>query len=162
MSSISVKSNGKEVFKKILGSLTTIKNPEYLLRPVCIELLPEITKRIHEEGRASDGGPIGTYSPGYLNYRKNHGRGDDPKVILSLTTQLESDWAVLETQKGYAIGFLSGSSGKGDSLTSKKKLEYVEKAKGKKIGELTKEEVDFALESIKERVHEAIANPVGQ
>jgi hypothetical protein len=40
-----------------------------------------------------------------MRERQENKRGEDRKVIVSLTRQLENDWAVLGTQTGYGIGF---------------------------------------------------------
>lgn len=39
--------------------------------------------------------------------RPNYNRSSDTKVIVSLTRQLENDWAVIATDRGYGIGFLN-------------------------------------------------------
>ena len=85
--------------------LNKLKDRELLLRPVALEIIPQMTRRIHINGKASDDSNIGTYSNSYLKYRENNKRGKDPKVIVSLTRQLENDWAVLATERGYGIGF---------------------------------------------------------
>ncbi len=56
-------------------------------------------QRIHKDGLAADGNAIGSYSSGYLNYRKNNKRGGDTKIIVSLTRQLENDRSVLSYRK---------------------------------------------------------------
>ena len=87
----------------------------------------DIRKRVHVEGKASDGSQIGQYSLGYLKVRANnfqskkvvrgarkgmprpvYNRGTDPKVILSLTRQMENDFGSREPEKidnGYGIGY---------------------------------------------------------
>lgn len=148
MASITVKTNIAQVFQKIQSYLNKLKDREYLLRPVAIELLPEITKRIHQDGRASDGSPIGTYSIPYLKYRERNKRGSSPKVIVSLTRQLENDWSVVATPRGYGIGFLNSFNAQ--------KLRWVEQQKGKVFGNLSKEEFDYAIERINELVTDAL------
>lgn len=39
--------------------------------------------------------------------RPNYHRSSDPKVILSLTRQMENDLSVVETTSGYGIGYLN-------------------------------------------------------
>ena len=63
-------------------------------------LLAKMRKRIHVEGRASDGSPIGSYSDAYLKYvRPKHGRKEGSKVVLSLTRSME------QGMNGTAIGY---------------------------------------------------------
>ena len=174
-------------------------DPNYLLRPVAIEVLPMMTERIHKEGRASDGSQIGTYSKGYLAVRsgqfknsetfkkgakagqrknagfktkqgvstpfgksrfafqnieadkvkrENYNRGTDPKVIVSLTRQLENNWSVLETTNGYGIGFTNPFNAD--------KLRWVEEIKDKVISNLTTEEIDYAFDRINELVEQSL------
>lgn len=67
--SLTIKTNLDQVLSNLGQSLKTIIDPNYLLRPVAIEVLPMMTERIHKEGKASDGGQIGTYSKGYMVVR---------------------------------------------------------------------------------------------
>src|SRR5690606_38168279 len=39
--------------------------------------------------------------------RIKYNRSSDTKVIISLTRQLENDWSVIATDKGYGVGFLN-------------------------------------------------------
>lgn len=131
----------KSIFDKL-------KDKEYLLRPLAIETIPNMKERIHEKGQASDGGQIGTYSTGYLNFRENNGRGKDTKVIVSLTRQLENDWAVIATQNGYGIGF--------NNSFNFEKSQWVEQQKEKIIFNLSGPEKDY----IKDRVDELVNNAI--
>ena len=60
-------------YSKFKGDLNKIKeqlsDKEALLRPMAIELSGIMNDRIHEQGLASDGNPIGTYSEGYMKVR---------------------------------------------------------------------------------------------
>lgn len=125
-------------------------DPNYLLRPVAIEVLPMMTERIHRKGQASDGSQIGTYSNSYLKQREKNNRGKDTKVIVSLTRQLENNWSVLETTNGYGIGFTNPFN--------KEKLGWVEEQKGKVISSLSNEEINYAFE----RVNELVENAIGK
>lgn len=101
---------------------------EKLLRGVAGTLLADMKRRIHQDGRDSDGNAIGTYTPSYIKYRqfgykgtnftrgkkKGQDRGDlnkkpnrsaDPKVILSLTGKMENTFVIGATSTGYALGF---------------------------------------------------------
>lgn len=180
---ITVKTNIAEVLGKMTGQLNLLKDKEYLLRPLAIEVIPLMTDRIHQRGLASDEKKIGTYSPGYMKVRtgnygnadvykkgpkkgqkkdsgvftkgKNKGqprpkynRSNDTTVIISLTRQLENDWAVVATDKGYAIGFLN-------ELNFKKSV-WVEATYNKKIFDLSKTEKEYVTERLNELVNEAI------
>lgn len=125
-----------------------LKDKEYLLRPLAIETIPNMKERIHERGVASDGGQIGTYGTGYLKYRERKGRGKDTKVIVSLTRQLENDWAVIGTQRGYAIGF--------NNVFNFEKSQWVEQNQDKIIFNLATPEKEY----IKERVDELVNNAI--
>lgn len=107
MAAITLKTNLPEVTERLRQKLTKLADNEYLLRPVCVDLIDLMTKRIHMDGIASDGTPIGTYSSGYLRYRQKppNNRIKDSKVVVSLTRQLENDWSVIATKNGYGIGF---------------------------------------------------------
>lgn len=183
MASLTIKTNLNQVLSNLGQSFASIMDKNYLLRPVAIEVLPMMTERIHQEGKASDGGQIGTYSNGYMKLRtgnygnsgvfkrgKNKGklkdsgvftrgaqkgqprpkynRSADTKVIVSLTRQLENNWSVLETQKGYGIGFTNPFNAD--------KLRWVEEMKDRIISNLTTEEIDYAFERINELVAEAL------
>lgn len=127
-----------------------IDNPDAIMREVAIAVLPQLSHRVHKEGKDSAGNQIGIYSPGYMKIRTgnfgnaarfkkgekkgqfktqksqakseagtftkgNHigesrrvyNRDADPKVILSLTRQMENDLSVVETPDGYGIGYLN-------------------------------------------------------
>lgn len=79
--------------------------------------------------------------------REQYNRGTDPKVIVSLTRQLENNWSVLETTNGYGIGFTNPFNAE--------KLGWVEEAKGKVIRELTTSELDYAFDRIDELITDA-------
>lgn len=149
MASLTITSNLNEVLTHLGENFEMIFNRDYLLRPVAIEIIPMMTERIHQNGQASDGGQIGTYSNAYLAYRKKHAnRSGDTKVIVSLTRQLENDWSVLETTTGYGIGFTNSFNAD--------KLRWVEEAKDKVISNLSDKELDYAFERINELVADAL------
>lgn len=148
MATLTVTTNLKDILTNLGQNFNTIFDKNYLLRPVAIETIPLITERIHKDGKASDGSQIGSYSNGYLKQREKNKRGKDTKVIVSLTRQLENDWSVLETQKGYGIGFTNSFNAD--------KLGWVEESKGKVIRNLTTEEIDYAFERINELITDAL------
>lgn len=146
---ITVKSNIKLVTGRIKQQLEQLKNKEYLLRPVAIEVIPLMTERIHQKGEASDDGQIGTYSNSYLRFRqKKYKRDASNKVIVSLTRQLENNWSVIATQNGYGIGFTN--------QFNLQKARWVEGNKGKVIFSLSKSEQTYAIERINELVADAL------
>lgn len=74
--------------------------------------------------------------------RPSYNRGTDPKIIVSLTRQLENDWSVIATDKGYGIGF--------KNKFNYQKARWVEARKKKKIFDLTATEREFALNRLNE------------
>lgn len=207
MAGITIKSNAGAVVANIKLTLDQLKNPEYLIRPVCFGLIDLITKRIHIDGKASDGAAIGTYSTGYMKVRTgdfgnsvrfkrgakkgqvknagvftkrrvtaftqeddetvtsankfvktefekkarpNYNRTSDTKVIISLTRQLENDYTVIATEKGYGIGFKNSHNFQ--------KSQWVQMTYNKRIFDLTKEEEQYAVDYINDLAGEAINN----
>lgn len=69
MASLTITTNLDQVLSNLGQNFKTIMDPNYLLRPVAVEVLPMITERIHQDGKASDGSQIGTYSNGYMKLR---------------------------------------------------------------------------------------------
>lgn len=178
-------SNIDVVTLRIKERLALLADKEFLLRPVCFDVIDLMTKRIHIDGKASDDSQIGTYSKGYMALRtgnfqnsdkfkkgvqkgknKNAGvftdksanagtarpqyhRSSDPKVIISLTRQLENDWSVIATTKGYGIGFLNSFN--------LQKARWTEETYKKKIFNLTESERTYAIGLIQQLVRKAIS-----
>ena len=82
------------------------------------------------------------------NPRPNYNRSSDTKVIVSLTRQLENDWAVLGTEKGYGIGF--------NNPFNKDKAGWVEENKKRIIFNLSEYEKQYITERLQELVNGAI------
>lgn len=136
--------------ENIRRKLETMNNPEYLLRPVAFDLVAMMTQRIHDEGVASDGSPIGTYSNPYLKVRQNkYNRTSDNKVVVSLTRQLENDWSVVDIAKGYGIGF--------KNQHNRDKAGWVEETYDKQIFSLSKTEHEYAQKRWQELVQDALS-----
>lgn len=149
MASIKINTNIGTVTGAIRERLDKLRDKEYLLRPVCFDLIDLMTKRIHIDGKASDGAPTGTYSKGYLKLRQSkYKRDSSSKVIVSLTRQLENDWSVIATDKGYGIGFLNSFN--------LKKARYVEQIKDRVIFNLTTEENQYAIDLINDLTTKAL------
>lgn len=135
------------VSSSLLRRLEILKNPKPLLRPVAFDVLALMTERIHEKGEAADGSQIGTYNNQYLRLRqRKFKRSGDGKIIVSLTRQLENDWAVLATPQGWGIGF--------NNPLNAQKMNWVEEQKGKKIAALTSSEKDFAIHKLNKLIDE--------
>lgn len=137
-------------FKSDVESIISgLNDREKLLRPVCLDLIVKMTERIHQDGNASDGKAIGEYSNSYLKKRAANNRGNDTKIIVSLTRQLENDWAVIANNKnGYGIGF--------NNEFNAKKAKWVEDQKDKIIFQLSADELTFADERLNELANEII------
>jgi hypothetical protein len=135
----------------LLQKLEILKNPKPLLRPVALDVVALMTERIHEKGEAADGSQIGSYNNQYLRLRqKKFKRSGDKKIIVSLTRQLENDWAVLATQQGWGIGF--------NNPLNAQKMIWVEEQKGKKIAALADSEKDYAINKLKKLIDEQVNN----
>ncbi len=84
--------------------LLEVENPETISRSVALALLPEMRKRIHVDGKKSDGSKIGEYSNSYLKTRQRFNRGPSKEVVASLTRQLENSYTLAADGDGYTIG----------------------------------------------------------
>lgn len=144
----SVITNLPAVIGDLKSSFEKLFNKEYLLRPLAIEVIPLMKERIHINGEATDGSQIGTYSNGYMAARKKAGMGESRKVIVALTSQLERDWSVIATERGYGIGF--------NNVFNAEKLRWVEEQKGKIIANLSSDERQYIRERIEELVNGAL------
>jgi hypothetical protein len=146
---VTIKIDVSKIKNDITAKFNQLADKEYLLRPVAFDVIKLMTERIHERGEASDGSQIGTYSPSYLKLReKKYNRSSDKKIIVSLTRQLENDWSVIATQRGYGIGFLNSFN--------REKAGFVEEQKGKRIFKLSADELQFALNEIDELTIKAL------
>lgn len=145
-----IQTNIGQVSQAIAEKLKKLQDVDYLLRPVAFGLIDKMTNRIHNEGKASDGGEIGQYSNSYLKQRQRKplNRTADSKIIVSATRQLENDWSVIAVDKGYGIGFKNSFN--------LQKLRWVEQGQGKKIGDLTTDEEKYTVDYINELVSEAL------
>jgi hypothetical protein len=172
---ISIKLHIQPVVDLLKSKIGQLSDKEYLLRPVAFDEIELMTRRIHKEGIASDGSPIGNYSAEYMKVRTrnftnsgrisrgpNKGKVKDagvisrglnkgearPKynrdgsttVIISLTRQLENDWSVIATTRGYGIGFLNSHNFD--------KSQWVEATYKRKIFAMTDSEKQFAIDKI--------------
>lgn len=149
MASIRIKSNIGVITESIRRKLNILSDKEYLVRPVCFDVIDLMTKRIHIDGKAADDSQIGTYNKSYLKLREEkYSRKSDPKIIVSLTRQLENDWSVIATDKGYGVGFLNAHN--------LQKARWVEQNKSKKIFSLSESEREHAITRIQELTRQAL------
>lgn len=139
-----------------------------LFREVALDLIPMIHDRIHQKGLAADGSEIGIYSDSYMrvrtgevNRRANasniktrkefstkpkYNRSSDPQVILSLTRQMENDYAVLPGEVGWGIGF--------NNPHNFDKASWNDERYGKVVYDLTDEELEHAIKLTEELITE--------
>lgn len=75
---MSYTSNISQIVRIKTAQLQQLQNPDEMLRTVALAVLPELKRRVHVEGKASDGSQIGTYSAEYMKLRtgnyQNSGR----------------------------------------------------------------------------------------
>lgn len=143
-------------FERDFEAITKVlTDKDSTLRPVAIELVEMMATRIHDDGLASDGSLIGSYTEGYLALREGRGLGSDKKVILVLSRKLYNSWSAFPTDNGWAVGFVDDAAT--DGVTSRKKIEYAEQHFGKKIIDPTEEELRFAADKLLEIVNELLS-----
>lgn len=143
----SVNTNISAVVANLKTKFELLENKEYLLRPLAIETIPLMKERIHINGEATDGSQIGSYANSYMAAREKAGRGENRKIIVALTSQLEQDWSVQPTPNGYGIGF--------NNILNAKKIRWVEEQKGKIIANLSADEKKYISERLQELVNGA-------
>ena len=103
---IEVRSNINEVLTGLVAKLQGLQDAKVLSEKIAVNMLPIIRTRIHVQGLKADGTAIGEYTSAYLRERqKKFNRTGDSKVILSATRQMENDFSVQPTDRGYGLGF---------------------------------------------------------
>jgi hypothetical protein len=92
---------------QLKNKILSFEENDTLLRTVSFGIYALMKTRIHDSGIKSDGTNIGTYSPGYLDWRlKNNYAAQGNTVKLFLTGQMQNDFSVGKYDKtSYAIGF---------------------------------------------------------
>lgn len=180
---ITVKSNIKVVTGRIKQQLEQLKNKEYLLRPVAIEVIPLITERIHQKGEASDDSQIGTYSSGYMAirtgvfksnevYKSGPNKGKNKptgkftrgknKGLTRPSYNRSNDTKVIvsltrKLEQDWAVIATPNGYGIGFlNPLSLQKLRWVEGIKDKTIGNLSKSEQQYAVDRINELIADAL------
>lgn len=150
MASVNIKTNLSSVVGNIQRKIKEATDKEYLLRPICFDVIDLITKRIHIDGKNSAGSNIGSYSSSYLKVRQKFNRKEGDKVVVSLTRQLENDYSVIATQNGYGVGF--------NNIINKKKVDWVEEKKGKIFG-LTSDELSYVKGAAEDLINAKLNEP---
>lgn len=146
---VTIKTNIGEVTQAIKDKLAKLTDKENLPRILAFDTIDLMTKRIHIDGKAADEGQIGTYNKSYLKLREaKYNRSSDTKIIVSLTRQLENNWSVIATGKGYGVGFLNPFN--------LQKARWVEENKGKKIFSLSNSEINVLTEIIQENIQNVL------
>lgn len=83
--------------------LSKIQRDE-MCRLQAFSLMAVMKERIHIQGKDSNGAQIGTYTPAYVKRRmRKYKRDGDPRVIISLTRQLENGWQPIQITNGWAL-----------------------------------------------------------
>ncbi|MCW3466496.1 hypothetical protein [Chitinophaga nivalis] len=82
-----------------------IVDKDQYMRGVVFGLVGEVRQRIHKRGQKADGSPIGEYKNSYLRIREKENRGNDRKIILSLTRQMEQDFVPVSENDQFGLGF---------------------------------------------------------
>lgn len=77
-----IKTNIGQVTASLQDKLAKLGDKEYIPRTLSFDLIDFMTKRIHIDGKASDGSQIGTYSSEYMRLRTGN-YPMDGKVYLS-------------------------------------------------------------------------------
>lgn len=144
-----INSNIGEVTDAIRAKLAKLSDKEYIPRVLSFDLIDLMTKRIHIEGKSSTETVIGNYNKSYLSLRqRKFSRSSDPKIIVSLTRQLENDWSVIATEKGYGIGFLNPFNFQ--------KARWVESNKSVKIFSLSPGELKYVTDTVQRLTTDAL------
>lgn len=101
---IAMETNLEYTINTISDSLSNI-DIDQMTRLQASSLMAEMRQRIHVKGLATDGNPIGTYTPGYMRVRQRHGRKEEGKVVLSLTRAMENSMVLIPIENGTGIGY---------------------------------------------------------
>lgn len=132
-------SNINRIVPGLRAKLEAIQaNPDPMLRLMAMAVLPEMRKRVHVDGKDSDGQPLGTYTPGYMKVRiSKYNRKNDKKTIWSLTRQMENDLSLLPVAGGYGLGFKNSFN--------YQKSQWLQNKLGRPVWNLSATEKDLAM-----------------
>lgn len=118
-------SNAQQVFSSIEKQIKSYQDPngiihDKLIRAVAAGAAGELRRRVHVEGKKTDGSKIGTYEAKYLKKRQKppYNRSSDSTIVFSLSRQMENDLFLtkeeqqanpldvpIKLNEGYGIGF---------------------------------------------------------
>ncbi len=117
---------------------------------VAVAVFGPLKARIHNDGLASDGTPIGTYDNAYLKERqKKYDRTADSRIILSLTKEMEKDFNIRAVgNTSYGLGY--------NNEENYRKAMWNDNRFGRTIFALTKEENEKAMEIAKDALINAL------
>ena len=102
-----IESNLDVVVSKLDTNMSEI-DIDKMTRLQASSLMAMIRKRVHVDGNASDGSPIGNYSKAYKErIRPKHGRKEGYKVVLSLARAMENGMVLYPIPNGTGIGYLT-------------------------------------------------------
>ena len=174
MPSLEFETNTADIIKLVYERLEGV-NIKEMTALQASTAIGELRKRIHVDGKDSNDGQIGTYDPEYIKVRtgvysdskiskKIHkeqsnlrtkkkkeiqfNRSADPKVILSLTRQMESDMVIVPLENGCGVGYTNE-----DNFL---KSQHNEKIYKKKIFNLTLKEREKLFDIGQEYINETI------
>ena len=117
-------------------------------KAVAVAMLQKTSERIFTEGKAADGGQIGTYSKAYLKLRLKKNYPKSNKVILQSEKQMVHDWSVISNGNTLGLGF--------KNKFNANKSGWVEETYNKPIFSHTKEEIDLIDKIIDQQVSKII------
>lgn len=131
-----------------------------LIRTIATDALAEIKNRIHSQGEKADESQIGTYTNPYLKRRqkKPYNRTGDTKIIFSLTRNMETQFSVIATPKGYGLGWLDSGGGSGLSkgkVSNFDKANFLEQRFGK-VYSLTSKEKEQVKKTTEEFLKQSL------
>jgi hypothetical protein len=180
-------SNISEIVRLKVEGLQKLSHPDEMLRTVAAAVLPELKKRVHIDGKGSDGSAIGTYSPGYMKLRTGNyansgkvsrgankgklkdagtiSRGDRkgqprPKYNRTADTKVIGS---LTRQMENGLSIMPAGNGYGIGYTNPHnydKSQWLEGTYKKDIWELTVEEKALAQQTAEDFIQQALNNPV--
>jgi 5'-3' exonuclease len=84
----------------------TLAQTDSLLREIATSMETVTRTRIHEQGIKSDGSQIGTYSPSYLELRREQQDRSNTNVNLVFTGDMETDYKIIPiSDTEYGLGY---------------------------------------------------------
>jgi len=146
--------NIQDVVRNITERISKINVPE-MTKEMATTTAALMRNRIHQQGEASDGTPIGTYSDEYMKQRQRptFKRSSSREVVLSLTRTMENDWGVQEISNGHAVVFVKNSAR--ENFTHMDIARNAERIYGKKIFSMSEQESAAVDAIVKKHITEA-------